>query len=304
VTPHWTLMLAGVPASGGGLLAAAGAGKLYSGLRRHATDGAIRGALGLAPGTWLLVQLTAGVLECATGALVFAGVVPLVAAVAMTGEGAAFLGLLAYARKTGAPGDCGCFGRGRAANGHVGWRAFARAAWVLACGLLEFAAPWPRPGTLTRPWPATGAFVGTVAVMALSISLPPRTPRCHRSLWRPLRHTLCRLTAHPVFGGIAATVPLGAEFAHRRAGCADEFWFLIAGERENPHRAAFFRVTEHRANGLVVYARLREDLPQAPRLRMHPLERNGLHSENALRSTRDHSQHVHGRRARLEESRK
>lgn len=291
MTPHWTLLLAGVPASSAALLAAAGAGKLYSGLRGHTTDSAIHGALGLASGVWLLVQVTAGILECATGALVLASDVPRLAAVAMTSEGASFIGLLAYARKTGAPGNCGCFGGGHAADGTVGWRAFARAAWVLVGGLLEFAAPWPGPGALTRPWPATGAVIGTAAVIALSMTLPPRTPRCHRSLWRPLRHTLNRLTAHPVFAGIAATVPLAAGFAHHRAGCADEFWFLIGDERENPRRAAFFRVAQHGVNGLVVYARIGEDIPRAARWRMRPLERNRLHPGNVLGAGRVNPPH-------------
>jgi hypothetical protein len=201
----------------------------------------------------------------------------------MAAEGAGFLGLLALARKTGAPGNCGCFGAGHAADGTVGWRAFARAAWVLIGGLVEFAAPWPGPGGLTRPWPAAGAAIGMAAVLALSVTLPSRTPRCHRSLWRPLRHTLNRLTTHPVFAGIAATVPLAAEFTYRRAGCADEFWFLIAGDRESSSRGAFFRVTHHGADGLVVYARMGEDIPQAL----------------------SHSfQHVNGRQAQQEELRK
>jgi hypothetical protein len=267
--------LSGVALSGAALLAVAGVGKLHSGVRGPDSDSAIRRALGIGPGVWRLIELTAGALECATAAVVLTGLAPTVAGAVMAGQGAVFTGLLAHARRVGAPGGCGCLGRrGEEA---VTWRSFARALWVLAAGLLQVAAPWPGPGSLSRPWPVAGAVVGVIVVVLLEAGLPDRTPRCHRRLWFPLRDTARALVRHPAFAAMGAGMgPPGRAFRYRRTRCVEEFWFPAPAAAGETPRVVGFRVTRGATGALAVHASLLDEMPALARRRSHPLRARWL----------------------------
>jgi hypothetical protein len=103
----------------------------------------------------------------------------------------------------------------------------------------------------------------------LSIDLPVRTPPCGRPLINPARVTLRALAGHGVFAAMAAAAgPFGPAIWHRRARCADEFWFAAQ------EGAVFFRVERAATGGaLVVQAALTEagQLPASGRLRLSGL---------------------------------
>lgn len=264
-------LLSGIALSGAALLAVAGAGKLLTGAGGPDSDSAIRRALGIGPGAWGRIEVAAAALECATAAAVLTGLVPAVAGTVMAGQGAVFTGLLANARRVDAPGGCGCLGR-RGGSEAVTPRSFARALWVLAAGLLQLVAPWPGPGSLTRPGPLAGAVAGGIVVALLSAGLPYRTPWCHRRLWYPLRETARALVGHPAFAAIAtAAGPLGTAFAYRRVRCVEEFWFPAPAAPGEAPRIASFRVTHGPTGDLAVHASLRDDeMPGPARRRVHP----------------------------------
>lgn len=137
-------LLSGFALSGAALLAVAGAGKLLSGVGGPDSDSAIRRALGIGPRAWRQIEVAAAALECATATAVLTGLAPAMAGTVMAGQGAVFAGLLANARRVGAPGGCGCLGRRGGAEA-VTWRSFARALWGARGG------PAPGPGAVARP---------------------------------------------------------------------------------------------------------------------------------------------------------
>lgn len=253
--------LSGLALSGGVLLAVAGVGKLYAGVRGLDSDSAIRRALGVGPGAWRRVEVGAAALECLTGAAVVAGLAPRAAGVALAGQGVVFSALLAHARLVGAKGGCGCMGWRRAGAGSVTWRSLARALWVLAAGLIQLATPWPGPAALARPGALAGAVAGGILVVLLGAGVP-RTPRCHRRLWRPLGETLRALREHPVYAAMAAAAgPFGTAVGYRREGCADELWFpVVSGPGDGPHTVCF-RVAHGPDGALTVHAVVRNELP-------------------------------------------
>ena len=263
-------LLWGIALGGAALLAVAGAGKLIPGAGGPDSDSAVRRALGVGPGAWRRIEMAAGVLECATAAAVMTGLAPAAAGTVMAVQGAVFTGLLANARRVGAPGGCGCLGRGSGA-GAVTWRSFARALSVLAAGVLEVVAPWPGPGSLARPGPLAGAVAGGIVVVLLGARLPQRSPRCHRRLWYPLRETATALMGHPAFAAMAASVgPLGTAFGYRRTRCLEEFWFPVPAAPGQAPRTVGFRVTHGPSGELSVHASLRDEMPAPARRRSHP----------------------------------
>jgi hypothetical protein len=188
----------------------------------------------------------------------------------MAGQGAVFTGLLANARRVGAPGGCGCLGR-RGGGEAVTWRSLARALWVVAAGVLQVTAPWPGPGSLTRPGPLAGAVAGGILVALLSAGLPYRTPRCHRRLWYPVRETAAALAAHSTFAAMAATAgPLGTAFGYRRIRCVEELWFPASAAPGQAPKIVDFRVTHGPTGALAVHASLRDEMPGPARRRAHP----------------------------------
>ena len=211
--------------------------------------------------------LSAGALELATGVAVCVGLVRVLAGIAMAAQGAIFSGLLAYTRRNGVAGDCGCLGWRDSAYGMT-WRGLARAGWVLAAGLLDLTVGWPGPSGLTRPWSAAGTVGGGIVVTLLSVNLPYRTPSCNRRLWYPRRDTLDALTRHAVFAAMAAAAgPLGKEFAYRRVRCSEEFWFPATLACGPARQALVFRVTHAPGGGLAVHACWQDGVPAAARRR-------------------------------------
>jgi hypothetical protein len=270
------LALSGAVAGTGVFLLIAGATKL----RTAGGDSAIRRALRLGPGGWRAVELTAGVAECATGAAVCAGSFPAIAGIAMAGQGAAFVGLLGYVRTARIPGDCGCIRwRKPPGQGAVSWRALARAAWILAAGVLDVTARRPAGASLSRPWFDAGCAAVLLALALLSADLPPRTPRCHRRLWLPARGTLAALTRNALFQAMADSAgPFGPEVGYLRAGCTEEFRFQAVPGTGPPDGAVLFRVS-HMARGasLAVQASVETEIPVPRQPRRRPVSVARVH---------------------------
>jgi hypothetical protein len=229
--PSPVLFLAGWVVSCGGLLAVAGASKVYRGARGVSGGTAVLRALRLPRRSWRAAETGAGCAECAVGVAVCAGAWP--AAAVMAGMGAAFCLLLGYVRIRRVPGGCGCIdwrASARRAAQKVSWREMARSAMVLGAGLAGAIAARGGAGELGQPWFGAGAVAGVAVGVLLSLRAPWRTPVCHRPLWRPARATLQALTGHGVFQAMAASAgPFGPPVRHRVAACTDEFWFARAG---------------------------------------------------------------------------
>jgi hypothetical protein len=228
------LFLAGWVASCGGLLAVAGASKVYRGVRGVAGGAAVLRALRLPRRWWRAAETWAGCAECVAGLGVVAGV--RWAAPVMAGLGAAFCVLLGYVRVRRVPGGCGCIewrAPARPAARTVSWAELARSAMVLAAGVIGVAAARGGAAAFGHVWFGAGVLAGGAACLLLSVPAPWRTPFCHRPLWRPGRATLQALTEHGVFQAMAESAgPFGPPVRRSASGCTDEFWFTRAGSDE------------------------------------------------------------------------
>ena len=258
------LAVTGCAASCGAVLVVAGAGKLYRGVAGIEDMTAIRMALRMPRRPWRLFGLAAGAVECAAGLAVASGRFPLPAGTALAALGAVFCALLVYVRVKKVPGDCGCIRVRRGTSGAApapAWRGLTRAALMLAAGvgyaIYGVSAPW---GSW---WFWGGAAAGLVVLVLLSVSGPVRTPRCHRPLWRQAPATLRALAGHETFVAMAGSAgPFGHKVRYRQVGCADEFWFTVAGG--DGGRAAVFTVRRAaRGTRLAVHSALR-DVPDGP----------------------------------------
>jgi hypothetical protein len=260
------LLFAGCVASCGVLLVLAGASKLYRAARRVPDDSAVRRALGVTRRRWRRAEPAIGILECAVGTIVCAGVYPAAGAAAMAGLGAGFCVLLGYARANRVPGGCGCIEWRTVpaqAAGMVSGREIARGAVVAVAGAAGALFLRGEAGAFGRPWFWAGVAAGGAGLAVLSLRALPRTPVCRRPAWFPARATLRALAEHGVFEAMAESAgPFGPVVRYRRAGCREEFWFTPllppAGERDRD-RAVVFQV-RHRAPGedLAVQASLRD----------------------------------------------
>jgi hypothetical protein len=258
------LFLEGWVASCGGLLAVAGASKLYRSVRGVTGATAILRALRVPRRLWRATETAVGCAECAVGLAVCAGVRP--AALVMAGLGAAFCVLLGYARVRRVPGGCGCIewrAPARPAAQTISWAELARSAMVLGAGVAGAVAGPGDAAAFGRAWFGAGVLAGGAACVLLSVPAPWRTAFCHRPLWRPRRATLRALTDHGVFESMASSAgPFGPPVRQQRAGCTDEFWFARAdGAGTDP--AVRFEVRHAaRGGGLTVRASLLS--PAAP----------------------------------------
>jgi hypothetical protein len=251
------MFLIGCVVSCGVLLVLAGLSKVYRAARRMDDSSAIWRALRIPRRLVPSAELAVGGVECLTGAAVCTRIDPVAAGAAMALLGTAFCALLWYVRANRVPGDCGCVGlrrRAEAAAAAVTWRAMARAAALSAAGIADALG-----GTATfyRAWFYAGLLTGGVVLLLLSTQATVRTPKCHRSLWRPARTALRALTGHDVFTAMASAAgPFGADVRHLRTGCADEFWFPVLGGDDA--RAVVFQVSYTAPGGaLTVHASVR-----------------------------------------------
>ena len=258
------IFLAGCVTGCGALLILAGAGKVFRGGRRMAGPVAVWRALRIPKRLTRPAELTAGGVECATGVLVCARIYPVAGGVALAVLGAGFGGLLGYLRVNRVAGDCGCLGWRRTAKATaktVTGRAMIRAALLCAAGIAEVMAPTAGAGVYRHASCWAGVLTAGVVLVLLSTRAAVRTPVCHRPIWRPAHASLRALTGHEVFAAMASAAgPLGPEVSHRRAGCADEFWFPVAGGDDG--KAVVFRVDSTGPDGsLTVHAMVRAGLP-------------------------------------------
>jgi hypothetical protein len=266
VLAEFAFALRGCEVSCGALLAVAGAGKAYHGVRGIEADTAVRRALRIPRRSWRHAELASGLVECGIGACTL--VWPGGAGVAMAAAGAAFCVLLGYARAKRIAGGCGCLGwRTRAET--ITWRAIARSGMLLAVGAafagVTFAGGGAGAGTAEAfrdAWCYAGILAAGTILVLLSMAAPARTPICRRPLWRPIRATARSLARHEIFTAMAAAEgPFAPEARYRRTGCTEEFWFLAeAGD------AMVFQV-RHPARGgsLAVHAARGGSSPEPPR---------------------------------------
>ncbi len=222
----WALQLSGAVCCSGGVLAVAGAAKIW----RGEADSAIRHVLRIRPARWRLLECAAGTVECATAAAVCLGAAPVVTGPVMAALGTVFTVLLVRARRSRAPGGCGCL-PWRGAADRITWRAIARAGCVLAAGVADLGAA---PAGLRQAGHAgfdLGALMAALAYTLLSMQLPVRTPRCHRSPWFPARHALRAVTGNAMFGSfLDSHGPLLSGPRYQREGCTDQFSFILPAE--------------------------------------------------------------------------
>ena len=267
-----SLFVAGCVASCGVLLVVAGASKLYRAARQVPDASAVRRALGVTRRRWRPVQVAAGVLECVAGALVCAGVLPVLGGAVMAAAGAGFCVLLGYAMARRVPGGCGCIQWRTAppAAETVSWREIARAALVAIAGVGGAVFLRDEAGAFGRPWFSAGVLTGGGVLMLLGARTLPRTPVCRRPLWFPARATLRALAGNAVFEAVAESAgPFGPVVRYRRAGCGEEYWFTPlsapADERGGGGRRAVVFHVRHAAPGgeLAVQASVR-DAPGIP----------------------------------------
>jgi methylamine utilization protein MauE len=232
VIQEFAFALRGCEVSCGVLLAVAGAGKAYRGIRRIEADTAVRRVLRIPRRVWRYAELAFGLLECGIGACVL--VWPGGAGVAMAVLGAAFCVLLGYARAKRIPGGCGCLGWRTPMSETITWRAIARGGMLLAVGAASAGVALAlagtgagAPGTFRDAWCYAGMLAGGAILALLSMTAPVRTPACRRPLWRPVRATVRALAGHEIFAAMAAAEgPFAPEARYRRTGCTEEFWFL------------------------------------------------------------------------------
>jgi hypothetical protein len=265
------IFLAGCAVSCGALLVLAGSSKVYRGARRMDDHSASWRALRIPRRLVSTAELAVGGLESLTGAAVCARMYPEAAGAAMALLGAAFCVLLGYVRVNRVPGGCGCVswrrpaGTGHPAGGRataaqtVTWRVVARAGVLSVAGIADALAPG---GTIVyrQAWFYAGGLSAALILTLLTTQVLVRTPVCHRPLWRPARSLLRALTGHEVFEAMAAAAgPFGAEVRHRRAGCADEFWFPVAGY-DDGRSVAFLVSCGPPSGSLTIHASVRGNL--------------------------------------------
>lgn len=173
-----------------GVLGPAGAGKLFGrGTARQAPRTALARLL-RDGGRAALVLRVLGVVELLLAAALLAPpTTPLPgAAAALLGVG--FLGYLGYARAAAPGASCGCTTRQKAP---LTWRAFARAAAVLAGGVAAALAQQPWWIAAARHPAAAPCLVLAAAVAMTALSADPERR------WRmPLRRLRRRIAGHPL----------------------------------------------------------------------------------------------------------
>jgi hypothetical protein len=254
-------VISGLAVSCGAVLVAAGASKLYRGVRGLEDRTAIRRALRMPRRQWRLFQLAAGAVECLTGILVCSGRYPAPAGAALAALGAVFCALLGYVLVKQIPGGCGCI-RWRAAAetaaGVLTWRAMTRSGMLLGAGIAYLIAFSDAANGTRRLWFGVGVAVGGTALALLSMPMPVRTPVCRRPLWRRARTTLRALARHETFTAMAASAgPFQPVARYRRTGCTDEYWFTALTDQGS--QAVVFRVNQAVPGArLAVHASLRD----------------------------------------------
>lgn len=259
------LILSGVVLSCGALLVLSGAAKLYRAARRSSgagnktdSDSAIRAALRISPRRWRQVEPAAGLAETATGAAVCAALHPVAAGAALAALGAIFSSLLAQARRTKAPGGCSCVRRSKNTDAAITWPVQARAALLLAAGVVEALVRLPRPTPLTGADAAVAVAAISTLILMLRAEGPWHVGSCRFRIPSRPRATAKALMKHGVFEAMAdAAGPFAAGFAHRRDGCVDEFRFTALPRPGRTARTVAFRVSRAaRRNRLAVEARI------------------------------------------------
>lgn len=257
-------VIPGCAVSCGAVLAAAGAGKCYRGIRGRDDVSAVRRALRMPRRQWRLLGLAAGGTEIVTGLLVCSGAWPALGGAGLAALGAAFCVLLGYVLVKQVPGGCGCIGwRTPAETAAVGWREMARAGMLLGAGIAYMLVPADAADARRPYWFGAGMITGGMAMVLPSMPRPVRTPLCHRPLWRRTRTTLRALASHDMFAAMAASAgPFEPVARHRRTGCTDEFWFTaVTGQGS---QAVVFQVQQTAPGArLAVHASL-QDARDAP----------------------------------------
>lgn len=254
------LILSGAVPACGALLVLSGSIKLYRTARRAEAGGsAIREALHFDSAQWRWVEAGAGVVESATGIAVCAAFHPAVAGTALAVLGAVFSGLLAYARHVKASGGCSCVRSSKDADTSVTWPVQARAAWLLAAGVIEALMRLPRPRPATGDAAIAGlAGLGVLILMLAAEGVTWQSPRCNLPVPPRPRNTVRALMRHGVFEAMADAVgPFAEGFSYHREGCVEVFRFAASARPGRTDRTVAFRVSRPaRGGALAVEARI------------------------------------------------
>jgi hypothetical protein len=250
------VFLTGCVVACGALLVLAGASKVYRGARRMDGSSAVWRALRVPRRLVGPADVAFGVLECVTGVIASARVDPVVSGIAMAVLGSAFCAVLGYVRIKRIPGGCGCVGLPKRANAiaeAVTWRALVRAGLLAVAGVTAAVGS----GTGLGLSFCLGVLTGGAVLALLSVRGEPRTPMCHRALWRPARSAVRALTAHELYATMASAAgPFDTGYTYRRTGCTDEFWFPAGTD------TVVFRVSRTTPSGsLIVHATVASGKP-------------------------------------------
>ena len=123
-------VISGCAVACGAVLALAGAGKLYRGIRGLDGMTAISRALRVPRRQWRLFGLIAGGTECVVGAVVCSGAYPVLGGASLAALGAMFCALLAYVLARHVPGGCGCISWRTATGSARSREGFSTGRWV------------------------------------------------------------------------------------------------------------------------------------------------------------------------------
>jgi hypothetical protein len=211
---------------------------------------------------WGLVECGAGLVEIVGGVGACTGAFPFGVGLLLLLQGSAFVVVLATVRARHLSGGCGCVRRGNVSTRQqVTMRSFLGAGFVLVSGAIELSAPG---GNFSVWLFLVGLSCGTALLVVAYADELPRSPRCHRRLWRGADDLLYRLTHSPVFASVEKSFgPLGSPIGHQRDACAEKFYFRGGSSASESARLVAFYVSLSETERLRVKVSLWKDAEPA-----------------------------------------
>lgn len=222
-------------------LAGAGVAKLWAIGKGRAVESSVLAGATIPRRYWGSLMLSVGITEVCAAAMVWTPGVTTVGFGAMATLGACFLSGVANARRVGKAGSCGCLPM-RSESDSVS-RAILRSGWLAASGLYGLAV------TPTPPFLVRSLLGSAVSVVLLSVLSGMPLGRCGRGLGGS-RAAVRRLRRHPVFLAMQQQMGPLDSWQHLRAGCDDEFEFLV----DDRGQAVRFSVRNQRGEATGVHA--------------------------------------------------
>lgn len=247
-------VLRGVIISAATLLILTGASKLHRTVPNSHSDNAIRRALRVDLETWRRMSWASGIAEVVIGTWVCVNRPTIVPGTLLISVGLIFVALQLYAYRTGTQGDCGCIGW-RNHKEPITFRTVLRAGWVLMAGILDVVIGKPSGIGIINAWVGIGLLGGWSLLLLLGHGLHPRSPWCHRPLWRPKRQAIDALLNHASFRSMMSGADqLRLECVYRRQKCVEEIWFFTPYREGRPDSSIVFRLRHVAHGGLAIHA--------------------------------------------------